>query len=253
MHRFFLPADSFSSDTVFFPPEMANQIRRVLRLRNGERVVALKREGRGFLVELTAVDKTVQGKIVGEAEAGHETPYRLTLLTPVTRREKFEWVLQKCTEAGVGRFLPTISERSLIRSAADLGGKRERWEKIILEAAEQSGRDRVPELMEPMTFDAAVGPRPAASPAGSGFGPLKVLFWEEAEELTLRALLEGTRRTGTPSDVYLAVGPEGGYGAGEAAAARAAGWRIATLGKRILRMETAALAAVLLTNYGLEM
>ena len=253
MHRFFLPADSFSSDTVFFPPETANQIRRVLRLRNGERVVALKREGRGFLVELTAVDKTVQGKIVGEAEAGHETPYRLTLLTPVTRREKFEWVLQKCTEAGVGRFLPTISERSLIRSAADLGGKRERWEKIILEAAEQSGRDRVPELMEPMTFDAAVGPRPAASPAGSGFGPLKVLFWEEAEELTLRALLEETRRTGTPSDVYLAVGPEGGYGAGEAAAARAAGWRIATLGKRILRMETAALAAVLLTNYGLEM
>lgn len=253
MHRFFLPADSFSSDTVFFPPETANQIRRVLRLRNGERVVALKREGRGFLVELTAVDKTVQGKIVGEAEAGHETPYRLTLLTPVTRREKFEWVLQKCTEAGVGRFLPTISERSLIRSAADLGGKRERWEKIILEAAEQSGRDRVPELMEPMTFDAAVGPRPAASPAGSGFGPLKILFWEEAEELTLRALFEGTRRTGTPSDVYLAVGPEGGYGAGEAAAARAAGWRIATLGKRILRMETAALAAVLLTNYGLEM
>ncbi len=253
MHRFFLPADSFSSDTVFFPPETANQIRRVLRLRNGERVVALKREGRGFLVELTVDDRAVQGRIVGEAESGHETPYRMTLLTPVTRREKFEWILQKCTEAGVGRFLPTISERSLIRSAADLAGKRERWEKIILEAAEQSGRDRVPELMEPMTFDAAVGPRPAASPAGSGFGPLKILFWEEAEELTLRALLEGTRRTGTPSDVYLAVGPEGGYGAGEAAAARAAGWRIATLGKRILRMETAALAAVLLTNYGLEM
>lgn len=265
MHRFFLPAGSFSSDAVLFPPETANQIRRVLRLRDGERVVALKREGRGFLVELTVDDRAVQGRIVGEAEAGHETPYRMTLLTPVTRREKFEWILQKCTEAGVGRFLPTISERSLIRSAADLAGKRERWEKIILEAAEQSGRDRVPELMEPTTFEAAIAARTEDLPADPSLSPgsdplpappsgsLKVLFWEEAEELTLRALLEETRRTGMPSDVYLAVGPEGGYGAGEAAAARLAGWRIATLGKRILRMETAALAAVLLTNYGLEM
>ena len=74
MHRFFLPAGSFSSDAVLFPPETANQIRRVLRLRDGERVVALKREGQGFLVELTVDDRAVQGRIVGEAESGHETP-----------------------------------------------------------------------------------------------------------------------------------------------------------------------------------
>lgn len=246
MHRFFLPPDRFSAQQVTFPIETATQIRRVLRLESGTRVVALDNSGRSFMVRISIVGKDVIGEIESVVlNEDHEPPYRLTLLTPLTRREKFEWILQKCTEAGATRFIPTVSERSLVRLADEGPEKRERREKIIREAAEQSSRSRIPELNDALNFtDALTFPSEADA--------LKILFWEKADETTLKTLLGETVARGVPADVFLAVGPEGGYSDAEAAAARDAGWKIVTLGKRILRMETAALAAVLLINYGLN-
>lgn len=245
MHRFFLSPDFFSGRKVSFPIETANQIRRVLRLESGTRVVALDNSGRSFTVRLSIVGKDVSGEIESELFEDHESPYRLTLLTPLTRREKFEWILQKCTEAGAARFIPTVSERSLVRLADEGPEKRERREKIIREAAEQSNRTRIPDLGESSGLaDALTIPTEADA--------LKIFFWERAEDATLKELLTAAEARPLPNQILLAVGPEGGYSDAEAAAARAAGWRIATLGKRILRMETAALAAVLLTNYGLN-
>lgn len=245
MHRFFIPPEYFSASEVSFPHETANQIRRVLRLEDGTRVVALDHSGRSFSVRLSIVGKEVIGGIEAELQEDHETPYRLTLLTPLTRREKFEWMLQKCTEAGVGRFVPIVSERSLVRLTDEGDEKRDRRVKILREAAEQSSRTRVPELSAAVTLTEALNlPADAAA--------LKIFFWEKAEDVTLKSILTETALKPLPTQVFLAVGPEGGFSDAEAAAARDAGWRIVTLGKRILRVETAALAAVLLTNYGLN-
>lgn len=245
MHRFFVPKDAFQAESVVFPEESANQIRRVLRLRDGERVAALDGDGRAVEVSVSTVGKTVIGKIERDLPTDHEVLYRLTLLAPLTRREKFEYLLQKCTEAGVTRFLPTVSERSLVQDPRDADEKRTRWEKILKEAAEQSSRDRVPELMNAMQLRDALTIQ-AASEA------IKLLFWEEADAGSAIRDVFAERVSAAPvTDVLLAVGPEGGYSEAEAAFARDHGWRIVSLGKRIFRMETAALASVILTNYSL--
>lgn len=245
MYRFFVPKDAFQAESVVFPEESANQIRRVLRLRDGERVAALDGDGRAVEVSVSTVGKTVIGKIERDLPTDHEVPYRLTLLAPLTRREKFEYLLQKCTEAGVTRFLPTVSERSLVQDPRDADEKRTRWEKILKEAAEQSSRDRVPELMNALNLQEALMIETAAD-------ALKLIFWEEAEAgSALRDIFEARRNAEPVQDVVLAVGPEGGYSEAEVTFARTHGWRVVSLGKRIYRMETAALASVVLTNYGL--
>lgn len=246
MHRFFIPKDAFQAESVLFPDESANQIRRVLRLRDGERVAVLDGEGRAFEVSVLTAGKAVIGKIERPLPADHEVPYQLTLLAPLTRREKFEYLLQKCTEAGVTRFLPTVSERSLVQDPHDADEKRSRWEKILKEAAEQSGRDRIPSLMNAQHLREALM-IPTASES------IKLIFWEEADSgSALRKVFAARRSTVPVADVVLAVGPEGGYSEAEVDFARDHGWQVVSLGKRIYRMETAALASVVLTNYGLE-
>lgn len=258
MHRFFLPLDAFTGDpsrgtvtAIRFPNEFANQIRRVLRLRTGERVITLDNLGHEYETEIVMDGgKQVSGIVHRCAVGTRELPYALTLLTPLTRREKFEWILQKCTEAGVTRFIPTVSERSLVQSLDDVEAKRERWERIVREAAEQAQRSRIPVLTRGMTLADAL--RAEDRETGEKTPViLKLICWEETIEPSLKQVLSGVSGERV-KDVRVAVGPEGGYAAEEIAQARDAGWQDVSLGSRIYRAETAALASVILTIYGLE-
>ena len=232
MHRFFVPLESISAERVAFPAETARQMARVLRLPPGRRVIALDGLGNEFEVELEQVDSTAAtGRIVERRTAQNEPRASLRLFLCLTQREKFEWMLQKCTEAGASGFVPVISDRSLVRSVDE--GKLERWRKILREAAEQSGRGRIPGLFAPVPLRDV---RPESGETG-------LLLWEGEQVRTLREALAPAPH---PLRAAALIGPEGGFGEDEARAAQSAGFAPVSLGRRILRMETAALAAVLL-------
>ena len=242
MNRFFISPENIQGNFISVPADTASQIRRVLRLREGEHVCFLDNFGNIFECEIAYPDEqSVSAEIVEKRLSFGEPSCFLTLYVALTQREKFEWILQKCTEAGVCRFVPMVTERTLIRSGKDVSGKKERWNKILKEAAEQCGRGRIPELLDPVPYRDAVTKADA---------DLKLFFWENENQTNLKTLIDPIRET--MSSAAMLIGPEGGFSAEEAALAQDSGWSPCTLGKRIYRMETAAIAAPMLTLYELE-
>jgi len=241
MHRFFLPAQVFTSESVLFPDDTARQVRSVLRLRPGQRVTGLDNQGNSYTLELVEVGQQVHAVVIDRAPARGEPAVRLTLYLGLTQREKFELVLQKAVELGAASIVPVITSRSLVQDARDVEKKTERWQRILQEAAEQSGRGRIPALGAPLRLDAALQ-------AARKNHDLSLIPWEGENSRSLRAAL---RAGATPAAVAVFIGPEGGFSEAEIMQADAAGVQPVTLGPRILRMETAALAAVALVLYEL--
>lgn len=243
MHRFFVSPDQIGRRFVRFDDDQAHQMRRVLRLRPGDRVVALDGLGRQYEVVLEEVSHAqASGRLSEPVEAPGEPSVRLTLYQSLLRREKFEWVLQKGTEIGVFAFAPVITRRSLVRDAEDVGPEKlGRWRRIVREAAEQSGRGRLPTLDPPVLFD-------SLAPAIRGHD-VSLIAWEGEHEHTVRDALAGRALV---RDVALFIGPEGGYDADEVRVVESWGAVPVSLGRRILRTETAALvgAALVLHELG---
>lgn len=229
-HRFFLPGCAPAADGTLDLDAIAHQLHHVLRLPPGTEITVLDGSGEAFATRLAALDgRRATGEVTGRRPAQREPETALTLLQCMLKRDRFEWVLQKGTELGVARFVPVISGRTVVRPAARLMPKYERWRAIIREAAEQSGRGRLPMLDEPAQWrdalEAAAGRRLLfleGQPAGDSSG------------LSLPP--------GTPQVAAL-IGPEGGISREEASAAAAMGWTPVSLGPRTLRAETAAIAA----------
>lgn len=234
-HRFFIPPAWLSSPGVTLHDQAARQIQTVLRLQPGDEIIVLDNSGLEWQVRLTELRKNeVRGEVVNQRPAQGEPNLQVTLYQGTLKAQKFEWVLQKGTELGVSRFVPTICQRSVVTKMADLAGKQARWERIIQEAAEQSRRGKLPRLEPAMPLTAAIQKaRQPIQPA-----PLLVMPWEEETGLALKSVLVEAR----PQAVGVFIGPEGGFTAAEADLAREAGVRLVTLGPRILRAETAAVA-----------
>lgn len=243
MHRFFVSPPQIAHLIVRFDADQSRQIQRVLRLRPGDRVQVLDGEGWQYEVMLEEVTHLrVTGLIASKAEAMGEPAVKLTLFQSLLKREKFEWVLQKGTELGVDTFVPMITRRSLLRDADDIKPERlERWERIIKEAAEQSGRGLLPRLLSPMPFEYA-----AAEGLGHG---RSLIAWEGPTQTSIREALAD--RDGV-QEVALYIGPEGGFELEEIREAAGYGVMPVTLGRRILRTETAAVvgAALVLHELG---
>jgi 16S rRNA (uracil1498-N3)-methyltransferase len=242
-HRFFLLPSSFAGDTVRFDDSLAHQVRNVLRLRPGARVTALDDAGLEYEVELTTVERgAVVGRVLASRPAQGEPGVSVTLYQSLLKGDRFEWVLQKGTEIGVTAFVPTIGQRTVRREADRVEKRRDRWERIVREAAEQSGRGRLPRLGEAMDLDKA------CERAGAE-ADLSLMPWEGADGPGLLAAVwdQDVR----PRRVALLIGPEGGYAEHEVAAARQAGVQVVTLGARILRAETAGIVAAAIALAGL--
>ncbi len=233
MHRFFVDIPLAVGATVQVDP-LAKQLVQVLRMQVGDEMMLLDGSGQEFHSRIARLERRTAAVEVLAAQLCLAEPRRiLTLYQCSLQGDKFEWVLQKGTELGVSRFVPVISERSIVRPAAALLGKYPRWQTIVREAAEQCGRARVPQIGQPSTWQEAVT-------AGHG---LCFLPWEAAQgEPTLYSVLQDA----LPSrdDISIFIGPEGGITEQEARLASDHGWQIVSLGPRILRAETAALAAV---------
>lgn len=241
MHRFFVSPDRIRGEEVFFPEEIAHQLSRVLRLRDGDRVVVLDDSGAEYDVSLHSFGRrAVQGTIQATRPAGPEPRVRLSLFLALLKGKKLDLVLQKGTELGVARFVPMLSRRSVVNSLDRLrDAKLERWASIVREAAEQSGRGRLPEIAPPLAFDDALDEAQSA-------GGAALIAWEAPGGQTLREALSAR-----PARVSLFIGPEGGFEADEVAAAQARGIAPVTFGPRILRAETAAVAGAAAILYEL--
>jgi len=230
MHRFFLKPDAFHGEHVLFPPDIARQIRSVLRLHPQDEVLALDGRGNAFRVALTHVARgQTGGRILQKLAATGEPAGELILCQAISKGERFEWVLQKGAELGVAVFQPMITQRTLRKQVR--AGRRERWQRIIREAAEQSGRGKLPELRAPISFADALA-------SLSGVGILSTVFAQQSARAALAA---------ASWPVTLFVGPEGGFAPEEVAAATVAGVTPVTLGSRTLRTETAAIVLATLT------
>lgn len=229
MHRFFLPPDAFRGDVVRFPPDIARQLRLVLRAQPGQEVMALDGEGGAYRVALVEVTKQrAVGRIRARLVATGEPVGELILCPAISKGERFEWVLQKGVELGVTTFQPIITQRTLRRSPSS--GRWERWRRIIREAAEQSGRGRLPRLLAPI-------PLPQALSQAQGLALIPSVLAQTPVRQALANL---------SWPVTLFIGPEGGFASEEVAQAQAAGVLPVTLGPRILRTETAAIVLIAL-------
>lgn len=220
---------------IALPPGAARQVTTVLRLRPGDAIRLFDGTGREWPATLAQAGRGEAVARLGEPGVpAREPARRVTLCVALLKGEKMEWVLQKGTELGVDAFQPLVTQRvegGAGESRTVSESRQTRWERIIVEAAEQSGRLTVPALKPPVRLAEALRtPEP------------KAFCWEDERESMLPAALDW--RAATRARLF--VGPEGGFTPEEVALARAAGARVASLGPLILRAETAAIVAATL-------
>ncbi len=241
MQRFFVPPAVLAQSPVVLTGDVAHQMRRVLRLAPGDRVLLLDGEGLSCEAEVLSISaKDVRLNAVQRELATGEPRIHITLYQAVLKGERFAWALQKGTEVGVSAFVPVITERSIIDDLQVVEAKRERWQRIIQEAAEQCGRGRVPALLPGQMLRHAI-----KNPGWPG--ALRLIPWEglaDAGEgaLSLAGILAKCNlNEGARIEVF--VGPEGGFSEAEIDWAQGHDVQPVSLGPRILRAETSGLVA----------
>lgn len=247
MQRYFVPPEQFRESTVLVAGDDAHHIQRVMRLGVGDTFICSNGVDREALVAIERIDKTeITARVVNELAMDREPAVSVWIAQSLPKGDKLETVIQKGTELGATRFLPFESERTVVQYDAKKESKRlDRWRKIAKEAAEQAHRNRVPAVDAPCDW------RQLLSQAGAA--DLALLCYEKQEALTFRELLReriaartdaGAGGSAASMTIAVIVGPEGGFTEREAEEAIAAGCRAISLGKRILRTETAALVAL---------
>lgn len=249
LHRFFVPPEWFQGERVEVTGPLSHQIRNVLRLKPGDQVILLDNSGWEYQVELSKASREqVTGHIVQKSLAASEPRTKITLYQSLLKGRAFDSVLEKCTEVGVVVFVPVVSARCIISSLEDIGEKKlERWRRIVLEAAEQSRRGRLPILRPALLL------RQAWQEASRG--GLTIVPWEEAIKMpaqgnnSLRSVLRDAQPT--PFSVNLFIGPEGGFTPQEIEQGERYGAIPVTLGPRIVRAETAGVVAAAAILYEL--
>lgn len=240
MRRFYASADQISENAVCFDKEESAHIHRVLRLGPGEEILVSDGTGTDRRCVLTAVEPLCVAEIKESFPNENEPKRELVLFQSVIKNEKMDLVIQKAAEIGVTRIVPVMTERTVVRLEDENKEikKQERWQKIALEACKQCGRSRVPAVERAVRFDKV--------PEMMAPYELRVVAYEEETMKNLRQVVFDQA-----SAAYF-IGPEGGITPEEHRALVDAGAVSVSLGKRILRAETAAVVcgAVILAYLG---
>ena len=233
MHRFYADPVHSGSETLLLTPEDARHALTVLRLKTGDHIEII-RDGCRFEAEMICEDNRIVSARILSPLPSTEPSLSVTLFQGLPKADKMDLIVQKSTELGVSRIVPVLMKRCVVRpDPKDMSRKLERWRKIAREAGKQSGRCLITEIAEPVSLKslAAAVKLPSANivpwEEASGFGPLA--FRENHPSLSSLGIL---------------IGPEGGIEKEEIMSLQSAGFIPITLGKRILRTETAGLAAV---------
>lgn len=221
-------ADEVSGNRAILTGNHAEHLARVLRARVGQEFDIAT----GLAVRKSRITSIAESRV--EFELGEEVPAataaRITLALAVFKFDRMEWAIEKCTELGVAHIVPVIAQRTDVHLAAATLKRTERWRRIARQAAEQSRRAAPPEIAAPVELPEALGLP----------GDVRIVLAESEAKAVLRDVLEGLPQE---AEIVLAVGPEGGWTIEELQSFQQAGWTSASLGRTVLRAETAAIAA----------
>jgi 16S rRNA (uracil1498-N3)-methyltransferase len=238
MHRFYVPDIDATDRSISLDGAIARQLKTVLRAEAGEHVRLFDGSGSEWEVEIDHVGKNeVSTTLVSAIKPVAEPTAQVTMLLGLARPERIELAIQKCTELGAVRFVPVLSERVQGGNTGSPSAKRlERWQRIAIEAAEQSGRATVPTVEAPISIMDAISQVIPDQPL--------LCMWEElADESQSFSTALKSLDADQPKLAAL-IGPPGGFSEQEAASIREAGATLVTLGARVLRSETAAIAVM---------
>jgi len=226
-------ADTWTQTHAALTGAQAQHLARVLRAEPGQ-VFDVVAGGHLHRAEITSV-KDDEVLFLLHEEMSSESALPLHLLLAVFKFDRFEWAVEKATELGVARITPVLARRTEKHLAQSSAKRVERWRRIAIEAAQQSRRSDVPAIDDPLTLKAALAATVATR---------KILLAETEAETPLAAVLAADKG----SDTVLAIGPEGGWTPDEMALFAAQQWHSVTLGPRILRAETAAIAGLAIAS-----
>ena len=229
MPRFYLPTDLAPNTTFRLPENIVRHIH-VLRLNAGDAITLFNGTGNDFDATLQEIGKRhAQCHITAQRQPENESRLQITLIQAISSGERMDFTLQKSVELGVRAICPIISERCVVRLSGERADKRvQRWQDIAIAACEQSGRSIVPTVLPIVSFSDYLRQMP----------PELHLMMSLRRATTLRDIAPA------PQSLRLMIGPEGGWTPAEEQAALDAGVQTITLGKRVLRTETAAMAAM---------
>lgn len=230
-HKFFVASEQIADGRVTLTGSDVSHIRTVLRLKAGDSIQVISDSGKLHTVRLVEVKaKEIQGEVISSEKFDVESPLAIHLGLALTKANKFDGVLRKSIELGACSITPLTTERCVVKTQ---GKKIERWKKIALESSKQCGRTRVPLVAEDIeTLEVFC--------RKNNDRDLKLVFWEVEKKNSLKDLKPGTE----PRSVAVLIGPEGGFSLPEIEKARESGFQTVSLGPRILRAETAPIAAL---------
>ena len=229
--RIHVDAPLSAGTTVALPDTAAGHLLRVLRLGVGDACVLFNGDGRDYDARIVAAGKRdASVEVTAARELDNESPLRIVLLQALARGEKMDWIVQKATELGVAAIVPVHSERGEVKLDGERADKRvAHWRSVAISACEQCGRARVPEVAAAEPLARALAALPASR---------RLTLDPEAQA----SVATVDAATGQP--LVLAIGPEGGWSPGDLALLRGAGFDGLRLGPRVLRTETAGMAAI---------
>jgi 16S rRNA (uracil1498-N3)-methyltransferase len=221
-----------------------HHLSRVARIRPGHTVWLIDAEGSSYRARVENIQAEFTELTILEAETGSEPKLKIVLAQAVLKMKAMELILQKSTELGISLFVPILSTRTVVKVTDRLEKKRERWSRILKEAAKQSGRSSVPRLREPTTLDTWL----------QAPGEAHKLVLQEGSEVSMREVVwsgmsERAADHAKTEAVILLVGPEGGWTKDEQKDILKRGYEAVTLGSNILRSETAALTGLAIISH----
>ena len=243
MQRFFVDKETISEKQVLITDSRVHQIRDVLRMKIGDEIIVLDNTGIEYHAKLTNISqKEVAGEIIRKEKCQAEPKTQITLFQSLLAREKFQVVLQKCTEVGVCNFVPIITERSIVRKPEKIKKEKlSRFQSIITEAAEQSGRATVPSIQN-VVFK---------SQALSELNEFDIcLYGSILDCSSLKQILRDSKFS--PEKIALFIGPEGGFSDSEIEEFSKRAVQPFSLGRRVLRTETAGIVSAAVILYELD-
>jgi 16S rRNA (uracil1498-N3)-methyltransferase len=235
MIRLFLPPERLTSNRITITGDQARYLSLVLRVRPGDPLIIFDGLGNRYTCRIIeAHKKGVIAERIKKEIYSVESPLSITLAQGMPKGDRMDIIVQKSTELGVRRIIPLITERTQVRHT----DKIERWKKIALSAAQQSGREKVPEVEAPLSFADFLNREKRYT---------GMIFSEEKKERNLKDVIDEFRDD--IRDITILIGPEGGFSKNEVIAAIEKGFREVSLGPRILRTETASLVAIGIMQY----
>jgi 16S rRNA (uracil1498-N3)-methyltransferase len=241
LHRFFAPALDPGDETTDLPKDEAEHLTRVLRMGVGDTVAVFDGRGHEFIARvISAARRDVRVQLLSRVEPPPEPAVPLTLVQAVLKGDKMDDVVRDAVMLGVAAIQPIVTKRTESTVAAVIRGARvDRWRRVALASAKQSGRAVLPEIRMPLTFEHYLEEPGAA---------LRLLLVEPGAHADVEPV-SMLKRAATPADAALLVGPEGGWDKNEWAAAKTSGARLVTLGERTLRADAVPVVAITVLQF----